>query len=450
MMDAVLARPQSDATVARRRVVAWALWDWATQPFATVITTFVFTVFLTSELFIDPEVAALGTGDPRYDSALAGLSAGLGFAIAIAGALIAVLAPIIGQRSDASGRRKRWLAINTGLVILTMTLMFFVEASPSFFVLGVALVALGNVFAELAGVNYNAMLVQVSTPKSIGRISGLGWGFGYLGGIAVLALVVVAAQNDWFGIPTDGGLNIRMVALACAVWAAVFVLPIFLAVPEFPAQKRSRPSFLRSYVILARDVISLYRNERPTFWFLIASAAYRDGLAGIFTFGGLIAAVTFGFTTQQVVIFGIGASIVAGISTIVAGRFDDRFGGRTVIMFALSGLIIVGLALFFLRDAGPTAFWIGGLLLSSFVGPAQSASRSFLARMTPAGREGEIFGLYATTGRAASFLSPALWAVLIAMFGAQYWGILGLLLVLALGLGLLFLVKPDRASASPG
>jgi len=441
-MTDVASPPRADDKARRRQVFAWALWDWATQPFATVITTFVFTVYLTSDLFIEPSLAALGPGDPEYDSAIAGLSAGLGLAITIAGALIALLAPVIGQRSDASGRRKRWLAVNTALVIFTMALLFFVEASPAYFVLGVALVAAGNVFAEIAGVNYNAMLVQVSTPKSIGRISGLGWGFGYLGGIAVLALVVVAAQNDWFGIPREGGLTIRVVALSCAIWAALFVLPIFLTVPEMAGATRERTPFFRSYALLARDVVALYRTERPTFWFLIASAVYRDGLAGVFTFGGLIAAVTFGFTAEQVVVFGIAASVVAGVSTILAGRLDDRFGGRAVIVVSLTGLVVAGLGVFFARDLGTAAFWVGGLLLSSFVGPAQSASRSFLARLSPPGREGEIFGLYATTGRAASFLSPALWTAFITAFGAQYWGILGLVIVLGLGLVLLLLVRP--------
>jgi UMF1 family MFS transporter len=143
-----------------------------------------------------------------------------------------------------------------------------------------------------------------------------------------------------------------------------------------------------------------------------------------------------------VVGFGIAANLIAGLSTIIAGRFDDRFGGRAVILFALVGLIISGLAVFVLHDGGKIVFWIFGLLLTAFVGPAQAASRSLLARVTPAGREGEIFGLYATTGRAASFLSPALWAAAISIFGATYWGILGIVVILAIGFVLMLFVKP--------
>jgi UMF1 family MFS transporter len=432
---------------ARRRVVAWAFWDWATQPFNTVILTFIFTaLYLTTDAFLPPEVAALGEGDPAYDSGLADLASGLGFAGFLAGLAIAVLAPVMGQRADAAGRRKLWLALNTAALTACTALLFFVEAAPSFFLLGIVLISVGSVFNEIAGVNYNAMLLQVSTPKTVGRVSGLGWGFGYLGGILALVLVVVAYAADWFGLPTEAGLPFRLVALGCAIWTVLFSLPILFAVPEVPAQRAERRvGFFASYRLLAHDVARLFRDARQTFWFLLASAVFRDGLNGVFSFGAVIAAQVFGFEFLEVVVFGIAANLVAGIATLVAGRFDDRFGARRIILVSLSGLVITGLAVFLLRDTGDIAFWVGGLLLCCFVGPAQSASRSFLARVAPVGREGEIFGLYATTGRAASFLSPLLWALSITLFGATAWGILGLVVVLAVGLVLMLLVKEQAA-----
>lgn len=200
--------------------------------------------------------------------------------------------------------------------------------------------------------------------------------------------------------------------------------------------------------MLVKDIVRIFRESRPTFWFLLASAVFRDGLAGVFTFGAIIAATVFGFSSTEVILFGIAANLLAGVSTIVAGRFDDRFGPRAVILFALAGLVIAGLVVFFARDAGVTVFWVFGLVLTLFVGPAQAASRSFLARVTPAGREGEIFGLYATTGRAASFLSPIAWAGMISLFGATAWGILGIVLILAIGFVLMLLVRlPKHARA---
>ena len=434
---------QEGKVIPRKQVFSWVLWDWATQPFNSVILTFVFTaLYLTTDTFISPEIAALGAGDPTYDRALSELSSQYGLAIFIAGLFIALLAPVLGQRADASGRRKFWLALSTGVLVLCTAALFFVQAAPPFFILGISLIAIGSVFGEIAGVNYNAMLVQVSTPKTIGKVSGLGWGFGYLGGIVALIIVVVLTTFDWFGMPTDNGLAFRVIALGCAVWTILFCIPIFLNVPEAePSPGRERVGFFASYVVLVKDIGRLFRESRPTFWFLLASAVYRDGLAGVFAFGAIIAAVTFQFTSNEVLIFGVVANLIAGISTIVAGRFDDIFGPRAVIIFALFGLVVAGTSTFFLHDAGKTVFWVCGLLLTVFVGPAQAASRSLLTRVTPAGREGEIFGLYATTGRAASFLAPGLWALFIAIFGFQYWGILGIVLVIAVGLVLMLLVK---------
>jgi MFS transporter, UMF1 family len=434
---------QDGRDIPRRQVFSWALWDWATQPFNSVILTFVFTaLYLTSDTFLDPAVAALGEGDPAYELALSELASALGWAITIAGVLIAVLAPVLGQRADVAGRRKVWLGGATAALVLCMIALFFVQGAPAYFVLGISLIAAGTVFSEIAGVNYNAMLVQVSTPKTVGKVSGLGWGLGYVGGIVALVLVVVATTFDWWGMPTDNGLAYRVIALGCAAWTLLFAWPVLVYVPEAPpAPRRERVSFWRSYVVLVRDIIALWRGSRPTFWFLLASAVFRDGLAGVFAFGAVIAAVAFHFSSNEVLIFGIAANLLAGVSTIVAGRFDDRFGPRAVILTALSGLVAAGLLVFFLHDSGKLVFWVFGLVLTLFVGPAQAASRSFLARVTPAGRESEIFGLYATTGRAASFLSPLLWATFIAVFGATYWGILGIVVVLAAGLVLMVFVK---------
>jgi len=152
----------------------------------------------------------------------------------------------------------------------------------------------------------------------------------------------------------------------------------------------------------------------------------------------------FGFETQAIIIFGIAANLIAGVSTILAGRLDDRVGPKRIILASIGSMIVAGLAVFFLRDGGSMVFWIGGLILCAFVGPAQAAARSFLARVTPAGREGEIFGLYATTGRAASWIASGAWTVLIVATSQTAYGILGIVLVLILGFVLLLPVKAPR------
>jgi UMF1 family MFS transporter len=225
----------------------------------------------------------------------------------------------------------------------------------------------------------------------------------------------------------------------------VFAIPVLLRVPEIPAQRRRvRVGFFRSYAVLWGTLRSLWRDSRPVLLFLIASAVFRDGLTGVFTFGAIIAAQVFGFTSTQVLYFAVAANVVAGISTIFAGRLDDRFGPKRVIVASLIGLIVMGGVILVIGTSVPL-FWIAGLSLGLFVGPVQSASRSFLARMAPEGREGEIFGLYATTGRAVSFLAPGLFALFVGLTGDTRLGILGIVAILLAGLVLLLPVKTEAA-----
>jgi UMF1 family MFS transporter len=399
-------------------------------------------------------VAALPAGDPLRDSAIAGLTAQLGQWMLIAGIAIALVAPVLGQRADASGRRKTWLGVANLLLVLIMFALFFVRAEPRFFALGAALMAFGSVIDTVANVNYNALIGSVSTPKTVGRVSGLGWGFGYLGGIVALLLVVVFQMSNWFGLETAAGLPFRLIAVGAAIWAIVFGWPLYRYVPELPVgEGRRKVGWGESYVLLFRQVKYLFRTSRSTFWFLIASAIYRDGLSGIFTFGAVIAAVSFNFSAQEVLIFGLVANLVAGVSTILVGRLDDFWGARKVIIVSLVLLLVSGAVALGLHGFGSIIFWIFGLVLCATVGPAQAASRSYLARVAPAGHESETFGLYATAGKAASWMSAGLWTIFITIFGATIWGLLGILIVIVVGLlALIFLVHPpvnDLATAEP-
>ncbi|WP_062077247.1 MFS transporter [Demequina globuliformis] len=442
--------PDADR-VPRKQVWAWALWDWATQPFNSVIITFVFTaLYLTSDSFIDPAIVALGEDSEQYKAASSSLDANLGWGITAAGVLVALLAPVLGQRADAAGRRKSWLGVTTLLLVACVGGLFFVEATPDAFWLGAGLIALGSIVAEIANVNYYAMMVQVSTPRTMGRVSGLGWGLGYMGGIVALVIVVLLDTFDWFGMDTSNGMAYRLIAVGCAVWTLAFAWPLFRYVPETTVERRPPVSLWRGYAILIGDLRRLWTDARSTLWFLLASAVYRDGLAGVFTFGAIIAAKAFGFSDQGVIIFGIAANLIAGVSTVIFGRLDDRWGPRRVIILSLATIVVAGLVIVAFHEVGAVVFWVCGLLLSGMVGPAQAASRSLLARLSPAGREAEMFGLYATTGRAASFLAPAMWALCISIFGATIWGTVGVISVVAVGLVLLLLVRTPADRGAPG
>ncbi|MCW4463951.1 MFS transporter [Glutamicibacter sp. MNS18] len=419
--------------------LAWASWDWGQAAINAVMTTFVFTVYLTSELF----------GSTDHASVV------LGQALTYAGIAIVLLVPVTGMRSDAAGRRKLWLTVNSLAVVALTAACVFVAPDPKYLWLGAGLIAAASVFSEFASVNYNAVLTQISTPSTIGKVSGFGWGMGYVGGILALALVLFGFVDplfDWPGANTEDSWNLRWVAVFSALWFLVFALPIFFRIPEAPPQLNRRIPLASSYKVLFGRIVSLWKEDRNLVFFLGSSAVFRDGLAAIFTFGGVIAAGTFGFALSEVIIFAIVGNVVAAIGAIVGGWLDDYVGPKWVITVSLVGLLVAGAGVFFSPDA--LGFWLFGLLLCLFVGPAQSAARSLLARMAPAGREGEMFGLYATTGRAVSFLAPMLFTTAIAIAAtqvaegqAQRYGILGILLVLLIGLVLLLPIRTPKGAA---
>ena len=418
----------------RGRVFAWGLWDWGSSAYNAVILTFVFSVYLTD---------AVGRGLPGPIDA----GAWLGYAIGGAGLLIALAAPVLGQRSDAAGRRKFATGVWTACTVATMAGLFAVREDWRWLWVGLVLLALGSIFYELASVSYNAMLVQVSTPATMGRISGFGWSMGYFGGIVQLLgvyLLLIAGEGGALGVSTADGLNIRVVALVAAAWFAVFAIPLLVVVPELPPADpgAARLGVAGSYRKLVHDLRDLYRASPHTVYFLGASALYRDGLAAVFTFGAVLAVTVYGIDKGDVLIFGVAANVVSAAGALTGGALEDRIGPKAVIMISLVGLLAAGVVLLFV--SGPTMFWIFGLFLTLFVGPAQSSSRTFLARLAPPGREGQLFGLYATTGRAVSFLAPTLFGVAITVFGAQRAGIAGILVVLAAGLVALAPVRAPR------
>lgn len=423
-------------------IAAWSLWSWGNATVSAVMTTFVFGVYITSSAFGPDDRGA------QY----------LAVATAMTGAVIALTAPVIGQRTDKAGRRRFWLTLNTVMVVIMVAACFFVRPEEGFLLLGVTLMALMGLFDEFANLNYNAMITDISDHERMGRVSGVGWGAGYLGGIVLLLLVYVSMiEGDWLGIGTDDAVNIRAVALVAAAWHLIFALPLLLT-PVRTADQRvteEKLSVADSYRRLLRIIVGLWRRDRNTLWFLISSAIYRDGLSAVFTWGAVLgvhvyyiedANVPFTTLAGSVLLFGVAGNVIAALGAFIGGWFDDRVGPRLVIAVSLSSLLAIAVLMFVLVQPvtiGPVtitpvaAFWLFGLMLCLFVGPAQSSSRAFLARLAPPDRAGELFGLYATAGRGMSFLTPALIGLLIWLFGGQVMAIPGIAIVLGLGLVLL-------------
>ncbi|WP_295623761.1 MFS transporter [uncultured Corynebacterium sp.] len=415
----------------RAPVVSWASWDWGSAAFNAVMVTFIYSVYLTESVGADLP------GDTPASS-------WYGWAMAAAGVVIALVAPVQGRRADAQGRRRRSLMMWTFLTIALMASLFFIENDPGFFWPGIAIMAVAAVSFEFAEVSYFAQLRQVSTPANVGRVSGIGWSAGYFGGIFLLLLCYVgfiAGDGGAFGLTTSNGLNVRAVALVAAAWFLIFALPTFLRVPEIEPDASVDSSYADSYRRLFGELRQLWREDPRSIKFLIAQAVFRDGLAGVFTFGAILAVTVYGLSASDVLLFGIAANVVSALGALAAGFLDDRIGPRPVILGSLGLMVLTSVALLFVD--GPAWFWPLGLALCLFVGPAQSAARSYLARIAPVGREGQMFGLYVTTGRAVSWMAPAAFAAMVAIFGTDRAGIAGIALVLVVGM-ILFALVPKK------
>jgi len=436
-----MSQPESRAiATVRLRVAAWALWDCGSVGLSAIVATFVFSVYLTG---------SVGSGMPGGTSP----ASWLGRALAVSGLTIAVLAPLIGVWVESPHRRRIALAILTGLAVALTSAMFLIRNDPSYLWAGLVLLAGTAACGDLASVPYNAMLRQISTPETVGRISGFGWAAGYVGSVMLLLLIYLGfisgtgSVRGLLRLPVHDGLYVRAAMLLAAAWLAVFALPLLLVAHRLPRSgEMSHPtSMLGGYRKLWAEVSAEWRRDHNLVYFLGASALFRDGLAAVFAFGAVLGVNVYGISQANVLIFGVAASVVAAMGAVAGGFVDHRIGSKPVIVVSLAAIIVLAFTLMTL--SGPLAFWVCGLLLCVFIGPSQSSARALLLQMAMDGREGVAFGLYTMTGRAVSFVAPWLFSVFVDGFGAVRAGLGGISLVLIAGLlGMLVVRVPVRGA----
>jgi UMF1 family MFS transporter len=416
---------------ARRTVVAWSLYDFASSAFNTLVLTFIYSTFFTR--FIAPDEVT-GTGLWSIGITLTGLA-------------LAVLSPYLGAMADRGGYRKRFLVVAALTCITATALLFLPQKGDVVFALACFTVA--NIAFEMSYVFYNAFLPDIAPPEKIGRISGYGWALGYVGGLLclVVALVVfVQPEMPPLGLSKDTGAHVRATNLLTAGWMLLFSLPIFLWVKERarPASGSTR-TLLRQATAQIVDTFHAVRRYRAVFWLLLAHMVYNDGLTTIFAFGGIYAQGTFGFTTEEIILFGIVLNVAAGLGAFAFGFLDDRLGGKRTIVISLLGLFAA--ALLAVVTTSRLGFWIAAVGVGLLSGPNQSASRSLMGRLVPPDKENEFFGFFALSGKATSFLGPLLLGQLTLAFGSQRAGVAVVLAFFALGLLLLLRVNEAEGIA---
>lgn len=420
----------------RKSVGAWCVYDWANSPFPAIVLTFVIPAYFTQAVIDDPATATTMWAIMTGTAALA----------------IAVLSPLLGAIADQGRRRKPWLGVFTLIMALGSALLWFVRPDPDHAMLLLILVGVSVVAFELSMVFYNALLPTLVPPRWLGRISGWAWGLGYFGGVGGLLLVLfgfVQADPPPLGLDDTGAAleHIRISGPIVALWLLVFCIPLFVWTGDPRGRGLDAGAAIRSGLSELRSTLAGLRRHPQLWRYLLARMIFTDGLNTLFAFGGVFAAGTFGMSVAEVIMFGLILNVTAGGGAFVFGWIDDRIGAKRTILLGLCGLVVVGVPLLLVESK--LAFVILGAILGIFFGPVQAASRSLMARMIPVGAEGEMFGLYALSGKATAFVGPWLVALITAMTGSQRWGMASVLPFLVIGGLLLWLTVRDVPADRP-
>ncbi len=439
----------------------WVMFDWANQPFFTIVTTFIFA----------PYFAAQMVGDPVRGQAI------YGYTQSAAGLIIAILSPFLGAMADASGRRKGYILFFQVLTVIGCIGLWWAYPNRPDLVLPVAVaLVIATIGAEFSIVFNNALLPSLVRPERIGRLSGAGWAMGYVGGIIALVAILIISRPELIGItPPEGqalfGLDRataaaeRLTGPASALWLVVFVVPMFLFTPDIVHSGLGRVAAAREGMRRLVDTVRQLRKYRNPTTFLAAYMIYNDGLAAVIALGGIYAAGTFGWGTTELGIFGILLTTVAAIAAFVGGTLDDRLGSKRTVQLAIVLVTIatIGIvsvtatsALFVLDLPAKVAggalfgsiqekiFFVFAVILGLGMGPMQAASRTMMGRLAPPGMAGEFYGLYALSGKATTFMAPFCIAVATQYFMSQRAAGVVVVIFLAVGFILLTRVREER------
>ena len=452
---------------ARQRIWGWYFFDWASQPYNTLLLTFIFGPYFA-------EIARgyyMGTG-MEEEAAKAAAQAYWGFGLAISSLAIAVLAPILGAIADGTGRRLIWVWLFSAFYVVGSYGLWWVapggEQDTLFW--AVAFFGIGFIGMEFATIFTNSLMPSLTDHDDLGQVSGSGFAFGYLGGLLALVLMLcffaenaatgltLIKINPIFGLDAEAREGTRAVGPFSAIWYAVFMIPFFLWVKE--PKTDARPLNIGAALSSLVDLLKSLRYRRSMSAYLASSLFYRDALNALYGFGGVYASGVLNWSIIQIGTFGILGAVTAMVASWLGGRADKRFGPKPVISVSIVVLMVVclvivgmtresvwGIAMDPASTTPDLIFYICGGLIGAAGGTLQAASRTMMVRHTTPDRATEAFGLFALSGKVASFMSPFLIGVVSAASGSQRIGISPLILLFAIGLVLLLWVNPRGEQA---
>ena len=444
----------------RKKIWGWFFYDWASQPFHTLLMTFVFGPYFA----IVASQYYMGIGQ---DETLADANAQIVWSncLAITGLIIGFGGPVLGAIADTTRLRKPWISTFSVIYLVTALALWFTLPDGSNMWLMLSVFGLCFIMAEYTYIFTNAQLPSLGSIDEVGKISGSGFGFGYAGGVLSLLIMLlffveqdngktmILEMDPLFGLDASQKEGTRFVGPLVAIWFAIFMIPYFAWVREDKSLRR-KLNISEGLANLIGSIKSL-PSRKSLFSYLVASMFYRDALNGLYTFGGTYAVLVLNWNIVKLGQFGIIAAVSAALFSWLGGFLDRRIGPKPVIVVMVCILTVVcfvivntslthvfGVAVPEGSNLPDLVFYTCGVFIGGMGGILQSASRSMMVRHTRLEKATEGFGLYALSGRATAFLAPALIGIVTAISGDARIGISPLVGLFIVGLVLLLWVHP--------
>jgi len=410
--------------------LSWAFYDWANSAWSAIIITFIFSRYFVDVLSPNPDHGTLFWT----------------WTIGLSSLLAAILSPIVGSMSDQTNKSKLWLIFTTLIYSFIALSLWFAEPNVLSLVFIIIIIFIGNLAYEISQIFYNGQLKIISNENNFARLSGFAWGLGYVGTVVIFIIyygLFFIPADPLFNLDIDSYENIRISFLITGFWILLFSLPLFLTFKDLELKIDSKRNSITESFNQIKITFKEIKNYKNIVWFLIARLFYMDGINAIFAVAAIYATIVFGMSTSDIIMLGIGTNIAAGIGSWVFSFIENRFGSKNTIIFSLIFIFIISFVILFITDKN--LFIILAIILSTFFGPIQSASRVYFAKSIPDNKKFEFFGFYSFSGKVTSFIGPVLYGTVAFIFSSPQLGLASLLFLFGIGLLLMTKVKNDKS-----
>ena len=407
-----------------KKVLNFALYDFANSAFTTIIITFIFSTYFAKQIAPNPVL-----GQSYW-----------GWAIGITGILVAITGPLIGSYADKKNCTEFFIKIFTIVCIILTSLLWFSKPTEKYLLYTLIIVALANFFYELSLIFYNSILKRISKSENLGKSSGFAFAFGYIGGIVILIICIkIFIDNDAlpFGLSKDNSENIRATSILVALWYLIFSIPFLTSL------KKKIENRIETSTDNIKKIKDLVWNKGLNNFgkFLLARMLYADGLNAIIIMGGIFAVGVFNLEIKDLLVLSVLMNITAFIGAIIGGYANDKYSSKSVIIFSLLGLILSSVIILFIKTK--IVFLIFAAINGFFIGPVQSASRVFITKSIDENNQASGFGLFALSGKLTSFIGPLLVSTITYISNSQRIGFSSAIILLLIGLLILLKVKKN-------